>query len=133
MLSDCLVLKINNFSQELNVESNATVYIIYDIKTELFVISGKIQGGVEFNYNADSAKAVETFISFIFSDKQKVTYTIFNHARLPYEQEEINYESLNNSLFENVYEIAYKIEKLNYSKKRVKNILGMLKHIFNFY
>jgi hypothetical protein len=133
MLSDCLVLKINNFSQELYVESNATVYIIYDIKTELFVISGKIHGGVEFNYNADSAKAVEVFISFIFSDKQKVTYTIFNHARLPYEQEEINYENLNNSLFENVYEIAYKIEKLNYSKKRVKNILSMLKHIFNFY
>ena len=129
MSSDCLVLKINSFDTLLN----PTVYIIYDIKTELFVISGKIEDGVEFNYNADSSKAVETLISFIFSDKQKLTYTIFNHGALPFSQEEINFEDLNYSLFENVYEIAYKIENLGYNKKRVKNLLSMLKHVFNFY
>jgi hypothetical protein len=129
MSSDCLVLKINSF----DTLSNTTVYIIYDVKTELFVISGKISDGVEFNYNADSVKAVETFISFIFSDKQKITYTVFNHSALPFSQEEISFEDLNYSLFENVYEITYKIENLGYNKKRVKKLLTMLKHVFNFY
>jgi hypothetical protein len=129
MSTDCLVLKINS----VNDKTNATVYIIYDIKTELFIISGKIQDGVEFNYNADSAKAVEAFVSFVFSDKQPVNYTIYNHDALPFNQEEINFEELNDSLFENVYEIAYKIDNLNYSKKQVKRLLSMLKHIFNFY
>ena len=129
MSTDCLVLKINS----VNDKTNATVYIIYDIKTELFVISGKIEDGVEFNYNADSAKAVERFVSFVFSDKQPVNYTIYNHDALPFNQEEISFEELNDSLFENVYEIAYKMDNLNYSKKQVKRLLSMLKHIFNFY
>jgi hypothetical protein len=129
MSTDCLVLKINS----VNDKTNATVYIIYDIKTELFIISGKIQDGVEFNYNADSVKAVEAFVSFVFSDKQPVNYTIYNHDELPFNQEEINFEDLNDSLFENVYEIAYKMDNLNYSKKQVKRLLSMLKHIFNFY
>ncbi len=129
MSSDCLVLKINSF----DTLSNPSVYIIYDVKTELFVISGKIEDGVEFNYNADSTKAVETLISFIFSEKLQITYTVFNHGALPFSQEEISFEKLNYSLFENVYEIAYKIDNLGYNKKRVKNLLSMLKHVFNFY
>ncbi len=132
MSTDCLVLKINSLNESYIIP-NATVYIIYDIKTELFVINGKIDGGVEFNYNADSAKAVEAFVSFVFSDKQPVNYTIYNHDGLPFNQEEINFEDLSDSLFENVYEIAYKIDNLNYSKKQVKRLLSMLKHIFNFY
>ena len=129
MSSDCLVLKINSF----DILSNATVYVIYDIKTELFVISGKIDGGIEFNYNSDSTKAVETFITFIFSDKNPVNYTIYNHSALPFNQEEISFEDLNNSLVENVYEIAYKIENSIYSKRKLEGLLSMLKHIFNGY
>lgn len=129
MSSDCLVLKINSF----DILSNATVYVIYDIKTELFVISGKIDGGVEFNYNSDSTKAVETFITFIFSEKNQVNYTIYNHSDLPFNQEEISFEDLNNSLVENVYEIAYKIENSIYSKRKLEGLLSMLKHIFNGY
>jgi len=129
MSSDCLVLKINSF----DTLSNATIYVIYDIKTELFVISGKIDGGTEFNYNSDSTKAVETFITFIFSDKNQVNYTIYNHSELPFNQEEISFEDLNNSLVENVYEIAYKIENSIYSKRKLEGLLSMLKHIFNDY
>jgi hypothetical protein len=129
MSSDCLVLKINSF----DTLSNATVYIIYDIKTELFVISGKIDCGVEFNYNADSTKAVETFITFVFSEKNQVNYTIYNHNALPFNQEEISFEDLNNSLVENEYEIAYKIENSIYSKRKLEGLLSMLKHIFNDY
>jgi hypothetical protein len=48
-------------------------------------------------------------------------------------KENIVWLDLNYSLFENVYEIAYKIDNLGYNKKRVKNLLSMLKHVFNFY
>ena len=132
MESDCLVLKINSFD-ECYVIPYITVYIIYDINSKLFVICGKRDGGVEFNFNSYSVKAVETFLSFIFSNRRYINYSISNHSELPFNQSEISYDYLNESLFENVYEIAYKNENLMYNKRNVRNLLKMLKSVFNYY
>ena len=70
MESDCLVLKINSFD-EFYVIAGITVYVIYDINSKMFVICGKRDCGVEFNFNSYSVKAVEIFLSFIFGQKCK--------------------------------------------------------------
>ena len=130
MSSDCLVLQINNNSSD---DLNVNVFIIYDINSKLFVICGKRNGGVEFNYKSYSVKSTETFLYFIFSNKRYLNYSISNHSELPASHEEITYDYLNESLFENVYEIACKSEKSMYNKREVRNLLKMLKSVFNYY
>ena len=132
MESDCLVLKINSFD-EFYVIAGITVYVIYDINSKMFVICGKRDCGVEFNFNSYSVKAVEIFLSFIFSNRRYINYSISNHSELPFNQSEISYDYLNESLFENVYEIACKSEKSMYNKREVRNLLKMLKSVFNYY
>ena len=85
------------------------------------------------NFNSYSLKAVEIFLSFIFSNRRYINYSISNHSELPFNQSEISYEYLNESLFENVYEIACKSEKSMYNKREVRNLLKMLKSVFNYY
>ena len=130
MSSDCLVLQINNNSSD---DLNVNVFIIYDINSKLFVICGKRDGGVEFNYKSYSVKSTETFLYFIFSNKRYLNYSISNHSELPASHEEITYDYLNESLFENVYEIAYISDDLMYSTSEVKDFLKMLKNVFNYY
>ena len=130
MSSDCLVLQINNNSSD---DLNVNVFIIYDINSKLFVICGKRNGGVEFNYKSYSVKSTETFLYFIFSNKRYLNYSISNHSELPASHEEITYDYLNESLFENVYEIAYISDDLMYSTSEIKKFLKMLKNVFNYY
>jgi hypothetical protein len=130
MSSDCLVLQINNNSSD---DLNVNVFIIYDINSKLFVICGKRNGGVEFNYKSYSVKSTETFLYFIFSNKRYLNYSISNHSELPASHEEITYDYLNESLFENVYEIAYISDDLIYSTSEIKKFLKMLKNVFNYY
>jgi hypothetical protein len=130
MSSDCLVLQINNNSSD---DLNVNVFIIYDINSKLFVICGKRFDGVEFNYKSYSVKSTETFLYFIFSNKRYLNYSISNHSELPASHEEITYDYLNESLFENVYEIAYISDDLMYSTSEVKDFLKMLKNVFNYY
>jgi hypothetical protein len=129
MSSDCLVLKICSIS----VDSVITVYVIYDVNTEYFSVCGKKECGVDFNFISYSVTAIETLISFIFSNKQNITYSIYNHNDLPFNQEEITYDYLVESLIENIYEISYKTEHNNYSKRRVTKMLKMLKSVCNYY
>ena len=129
MESDCLVLKINSFDECYCI----TVYVIYDINSKMFVICGKRDGGVEFNFNSYSVKAVEIFLSFIFSNRRYIIYSVSNHSELPFNQSEISYDYLNESLFENVYEIAYISDDLMYSTSEIKKFLKMLKNVFNYY
>ena len=130
MSTDCLVLQINNNSSD---DLNVNVFIIYDINSKLFVICGKRDGGVEFNYKSYSVKSTETFLYFIFSNKRYLNYSISNHSELPASHEEITYDYLNESLFENVYEIAYISDDLMYSTSEIKKFLKMLKNVFNYY
>ena len=108
MSSDCLVLQINNNSSD---DLNVNVFIIYDINSKLFVICGKRNGGVEFNYKSYSVKSTETFLYFIFSNKRYLNYSISNHSELPASHEEITYDYLNESLFENVYDAIATVKR----------------------
>lgn len=132
--TDCLVLKIEEY-----VDSNldTTLFVLYDKNEETYLIRGKRSDfngkeAVSYSFNCYYSKELSDFISFIVCPKSKLSYTLLNYHDLPYDEENIDYNYLNNLDNDKLYEVAgYDNQK--YNKKQIMSILKFLKYVFNFY
>jgi hypothetical protein len=136
LVPDCLVLKIEE-NELITKEIDTTLFILYDKKEENYVIRGKRR---EFKSGAESSAysfvckdifALTFFISFVLCKSNLWTFVLYNYDNLPCKSEEITYEFLKD--YESpIYELsAYDMEK--FSRKKLLNILDMLKNVSNEY
>jgi len=133
-ITDCLVLKIEEFSIE-TVSIDNTVYVLYDQKDERYIIRGQRNGETSldhnFSYNCENIKSLEYFISFIMCQQNLLTVTLYNIDNLPYDSKNITYDYLSENTSDDNELAEY--EKVNYSTKRLKNLLKTIKNVFNNY
>jgi len=133
-ITDCLVLKIEEFSIE-SVSIDNTVYVLYDQKDERYIIRGQRNGATtldhNFSYNCENIKSLEYFISFIMCQQNLFTVTLYNLDDLPYNSKNITYDYLSENTNDNNELAEY--EKLNYSTKILKNLFKTIKNVFNNY
>jgi hypothetical protein len=133
-ITDCLVLKIEEFSIK-TVSIDNTVYVLYDQKDERYIIRGQRNGESSldhnFSYNCENIKSLEYFISFIMCQQNLLTVTLYNLDNLPYDSKNITYDYLSENTNDDNELAEY--EKVNYSSKRLKNLLKTIKNVFNNY
>jgi len=133
-ITDCLVLKIEEFSIK-TVSIDNTVYVLYDQKDERYIIRGQRNGETSldhnFSYNCENIKSLEYFISFIMCQQNLLTVTLYNLDNLPYDSKNITYDYLSENTSDDNELAEY--EKVNYSTKRLKNLLKTIKNVFNNY
>jgi hypothetical protein len=133
-ITDCLVLKIEEFSIK-TVSIDNTVYVLYDQKDERYIIRGQRNGETSldhnFSYNCENIKSLEYFISFIMCQQNLLTVTLYNLDNLPYDSKNITYDYLSENTNDDNELAEY--EKVNYSTKRLKNLLKTIKNVFNNY
>jgi len=132
--TDCLVLKIEEHTYDTN-ELDTTLYVLYDIKKEYFVIRGQRattqMDSCVFSFNCKHADELTDFISFVICSKNKWTYVLYNYDNLSYTSDNITYDFLKEHDSQ-IYEIsAYENKKFN--KKFLFKNLKMLKNVFNYY
>ena len=134
--TDCLVLKIIEFTDSEKNEIDTTLYILFDTKNCDFIVRGKrstIKKNVakEFNFTCNSSESLIDFISIAICKENLSTYIFYNYDNLPFYSNNITFDFLNKN-FNSQNEIAG-YEKLKYSRKRLTKYIDILKSVFNFY
>jgi len=135
MSTDCLILK---FEEYIDNELDTTLFILYDVNKELYLIRGKrnhVSGKsypVAYSFSCNYASELIDFISFIICKKSKINYTLYNYNDLPKDEEKIDYEYLKELGDNSGYELAG-YDNQNYNKKEILKYLRMLRNVFNYY
>lgn len=137
---DCLVFKFEEFESATG-ERDTTLYVLYDIRAETFVIRGKRRDTHIFNSNVYSfeCKAVSflaDFIQYLICETNVVNEILYNHRNLPNNVNNITFELLEkHCTVENELSGYNKLQYINKSKtkRRLMNRLRMLKFIGNEY
>jgi hypothetical protein len=134
-MPDTLVLKIEENEDENNL-IDTTLYILYDTRSNRYVIRGKRTLSSEiifkpYSFESESARDLADFICFIICSNHSVSYTLYNYDNLPEESKDITYDFLN-EYDDRAYEIG------GYDKKKLKNNflvkqLRFLRNVFNYY
>jgi hypothetical protein len=136
-ITDCLVLKIEEFELYDKSKKDTTIYILYDQKDGHYVIRGKrrnIKNTIEaqtYSFNCKKANDLESFLSFVICRKNYWSLTLYNYDNLPYNSDNITYNFLQENASRE-YEVSG-YDMLKYNKKGLKQNLKMLKNVFNNY
>jgi len=136
-VTDCLVLKIEEFEMYDTNKKDTTIYILYDQKNEHYVIRGKrrnIKDNIDaqiYSFNCKEAKDLESFLSFVICIQNYWSLSLYNYDNLPYKSDNITYQFLQEHESRE-YEISG-YDMLKYNKKRLIKDLKMLKNVFNTY
>lgn len=132
-IPDTLVLKISELKNFKINSSLTTLYIIYDVKLETYIIRGEktfveTYDKLNYSFECDTATCLVDFIKLIFG-KCELLYTIYNYNNLPLLSDDITFDFLEkHDDYINIIGEEVGPTKKNY----LKNKLKMLKWIFNF-
>lgn len=129
--SDCLILYVQEFSEENHAESS--VYVLYDSHTGKYLVRGqKEEGHVPYSFNVRDTKSdsIVNFIDMILGG-ELCRITMYNHSDLPLTNEEITYEYLNDNLSNDSAIFGYRADK--FSRSEFRKALEIIKDLFNIY
>jgi hypothetical protein len=135
--SDCLVFKITEICTQPTQIDNS-LFIIYDTLKKQYIIRGKRTNGKSFTsepysfiYEETDIKNLINFIKFVTCYSSLLNYELYNYDNLPIDSNDITFEFLNR--FENPsYEIvAY--DNIKFNAKELKNIINMLRTLYNHF
>lgn len=135
-LPDTLVFKIEEYEDYKNKLIDTTLYILYDTRSERYVIRGKRRWTSNltfcpYSFELESARDLVDFIELIICSKNSVSYSLYNYDNLPNESNNITYEFLN-ECDDRAYEISgYDNQKLKRSV--LLKYLRSLRNVFNYY
>jgi hypothetical protein len=136
VVSDTLVLKIEEY-ESLTSKIDTTLYILFDVRSERYVIRGKRRDTTNieskpYSFECESADNLAKFIKFILCSDSKLSYVLYNYDNLPIHSGDITYEFLNNYDNNEAYEItAYDVQE--FKKQSMVTILNILRSVFNYY
>jgi hypothetical protein len=140
---DCLVLKLEEITRNTENDIDATVYIIYDTLKETYVIRGnrRVLPNVyarDFSFECRSSRETAQFLEYIICKGSRVNEVLYNYDNLPNNANDITFCFLRDH--ENAeYEIAgfnkimFHKKRLKNDKKRLKNVLRILRSTSNQY
>lgn len=135
VVPDTLVLKIEEHDTELDV-IDTTLYILYDTRTDRYVIRGNRRSTLSiksnpYSFETETVCGLSNFVEFIICPENIVSYTLSNYDNLPENSYDITYELLKlNDKRENEV-VGYDYQKV--SKKILSSILIILRNVFNYY
>ena len=132
---DCLVLKLEEKIYETN-ELDTTVYIMYDVSKQIYVIRGKrAYDGIiisnDFSFDCKNSDDVVEFINYIFDRKIFVNEVLYNYTNLSQESNAITFDFLLENQT-NRNEICG-FNRIKLKNERLSRILNILKNTNNFF
>jgi hypothetical protein len=140
MSGDSLVLQINGFNEENDI--NHTVFIFYDYTTKLFGIRGltvnyendEVSGKCHFSYDCGRLKHTISLINMIFVDSEsEIFYATLNQPNLPLSSDQITYDVLSKTDDNNIISSTCVSNDEEFFNNDLRTGLKMLKNIYNEY
>lgn len=129
--TDCLVLRIDEFDCD-SLKLDTSMYILYDVNEDLYVIRGKRPGAWEtYSFYCDTMHGVKDFVSTIICKHNYWTYNLYNCDNLHLDSDDITFGSLEDSVRKTNELVAYDFQK--YNKKTLKRMLRILRNVYNYY
>jgi hypothetical protein len=132
---DCLVLHIQEIEESTgSIDTN--LFVMFDVNECKYIIRGKRMDLATRLFNTYSFTCVDyeamyNFITFVICRDNNINYTLYNYNDLPLSSDGITYDYLmDNSCRTN--EIAG-YDNINMNRKRLRNLLAMLRGVFNYY
>lgn len=135
-LTDCLLLKMDEFYMfEPSVyKIDTTIFILYDKNLEEFIIRGKrMKASCNYSFRCRQVKDVNFFIKLIMGTGSLWSYNLYSFSDLPNTQNEITFDYLKNITICDANDIITYYDNQSYDKKQMRQILKMLKNVFNYY
>jgi len=134
-VTDCLVLKLKEYDVERNKLDN-TMFILYDMNTEEFVIRGQRDyntrnEGCTYSFQCKREEELVDFIDYMIDSKNPVTEILYNCDNLPYSSNDITFEDLQEELYG--YKELSGYDNQLFTKSRMLSNLKILKNMFNYY
>lgn len=138
MSTDCIVLRIDEYSHSDfdNLSPVKSMYILYDVVYDSFVIRGKrgetYGNSCYYSFSCNKATPLVEMIRVAFDSTNRCNLTVLKYNDLPYDTEYISYDLLNRPRYNSSAFISG-YENVNFEKFRIKKILKMLRHVLNEY
>ena len=136
IVPDCLVLKLEEV--EVNTgKIDTSLYILYDVKNQYYVIRGKRNVRVpdnspSYSFTCECEKKLVDFLEYIICSFNLVNERLYNYVNLSYDSNNITYEFLEENESKINELSGYDNEK--YMKRsRLLKLLRILKNVFNYY
>ena len=133
--TDCLVFKLEEFYDN---ELDTTLFILYDKNEEMYLIRGKRSDlsnnteSVSYSFRCKYVEELLEFVKLVICSESLLNYTLYNYDNLPYDCDDITFDSLKEDDNDRAYELTG-FDNQKYSDKKLKNILRVLKYVFNYY
>lgn len=132
---DTLVLKIEEYETDTDL-IDTTLYILYDTRSDRYVIRGNRRSTVSlvsqpYSFEAESSRDLADFIEFVVCSENRVSYSLYNYDNLHLNPDDITYEFLE-SYDDKEYElVGYDNQELK--RNVLLKILRILRNVFNYY
>jgi hypothetical protein len=129
--TDCLVVEI--YSDDSN-----KVFIVYDYYDKSYVIKGLNNYQSHYSFRCRHINDIRNFIEFLFCYQNELTVLLHNYKSLPYDCNDIEFESLNDLFDTNPYEGNILVsKKMNLTNRIcftiIEEQLKVIKNIYNKY
>ena len=133
--TDCLVFKLEEFYDD---ELDTTLFILYDKNEEMYLIRGKRSAlskntdSVSYSFRCKYVEELIEFIKLVICSESLLSYTLYNYDNLPYNCDDITFDSLKEDDNDKAYELTG-FDNQKYSDKKLQKFLRVLKYVFNYY
>lgn len=137
--TDCLVVNIEEYDCDSG-EKDMNLFILYDIKYDKYILRGKREptpkiGSVPFSFECSSYLDAYEFIKAVTCKYNYLSITLYNYDNLPADSNDIYYSFLKTHEDREYEIVGFEglINKHKKTKRRVKNILKLMKYVNNYY
>lgn len=137
LITDTLVLKLEEYDS-LNRELDTTLYILYDSRTDHYVVRGKRSENAAWNpahfsfeCHATKRNILVDFIQVVIDKKNYMSYILYNYDNLPEYSNDITYDFLKDN-DDRSYEITG-YDELRSTSSQLMKYLRILRGVFNYY
>ena len=132
---DCLVLKLEEYDPEVK-QIDTTIYILYDVKEDKYVIRGQRQvtpqyKSCAYSFDCDDPDDLVDFLKIIFCSKNLIHETLYNYDNLPKYSNEITFEFLKDHSHRDYELSGYDMRKIK--RSRLLTYFKILRNVFNYY
>ena len=130
--TDCLVLRIDEFDCDSPHKLDTSMYILYDVNEEMYVIRGKRPNEWQtYSFYCDTMHDTMDFVRTTICKKNFWSYSLYNCSNLPLVSDDITFGTLESSVSFCNEVTGYDYQ--TYNKKALKRMLRILRNVYNYY
>lgn len=113
------------------------LFVAYDSEYDSYVVYGKRQNlETEDNYmpyffRSDKSADMYNFVKLIVGKEAFCSYTLYNYNNISIDLEDSDYYSMVKNMDKNYDIVSYDMMKIK--RKHFKNLMHVLKYVYNFY